>query len=590
MASEEDEVQAALMAKKAERAELRASERTYLQELNHLKPRVNSKFIAKEQRSDASDRGSAKPVQRSTSTAVSQIPLAPSAATAPRKRDGKRQPDNNKKTGKRFKFEWDESEDTLSGFVDPTYQLSDPKPGASDRLLRVADERAAKHASVAGGYLDPEVKPVDMMTERDWRILRENFDIRVRGGGASVPNPARNWQEMGMSKAMLENIHQIGYERPTAIQMQAIPIGLVASDMIGIAETGSGKTCAFVLPLLMRLRQEPWASQRKKCAEMGPLALILAPTRELVNQIEEDINTLDQLSPSPVRTVAVVGGNSAENQGFHLQEGCDVVIATPGRLIDLLSSRIAVLNHCSYIVLDEADRMIDMGFEAQVNKVLESLVVPLQSRTTFMFSATMPPKIVALAQRFMRASPIVIRIGDEESGKNKKIEQNVLLLHNEAAKEAQLDRLLARSEPPIIVFCNSKANCDQLVRYLKSRGQRAVALHSGRNQEEREGNLRNFKDGHHHILVATDVAGRGLDVEGVSHVINYDCPTLIDRYSHRIGRTGRAGKTGLATTLVVKGVDDPSVLQGIAEYLRETGQIVPKDLVSLLNEQAHIHE
>ena len=585
---EEAELQAALMARKAERAELKAIERKLLksQDTSNQMQSDRIRFISKKERLLREDETinhngqeiSQKPIsiRRLPSKSLQQQEVVNNH----QRRESKRQ--NDHRAGKRFKFEWDESEDTLNGFNDQYFDSSTTiKVVNQDYLLRLADERASRNLSDEV-WSDLNEKPVEKMTERDWKIFRENYDIRVRG--TSVPHPARSWDEMQLPKHLRLVLFDVGYTKPTPIQMQAVPIGLTSNDMIGIAETGSGKTCAFVLPFLTRLSQEPWYSMRKKCDEDGPLVLILAPTRELVSQIEDEVIKLSALASNPIRSIAIYGGSSSEEQAFRLQQGIDVVVATPGRLIDLLNTRIAVLNHCSYIVLDEADRMIDMGFEPQVNKILESLVVPREFRTTFMFSATMPSQIILLAQKFMRASPIIIRIGDEESGKNRKIEQHIRVLASEFSKEAELDRLLSNSEPPIIIFCNSKANCDLLVKALKYRGRKACTLHGGRNQEEREENFRKFKEGIYHILVATDVAGRGLHVEGVSHVINYDCPTTRERYIHRIGRTARAGRSGKATTLVVKDTDEPEVLSEIADCMKDTGQEVPRELVDLIGD------
>jgi ATP-dependent RNA helicase DDX23/PRP28 len=210
---------------------------------------------------------------------------------------------------------------------------------------------------------------------------------------------------------------------------------------------------------------------------------------------------------------------------------------------------------------------------------LDSLVVPLQQRTTFMFSATLDANVVRLAHKYMKPHPIVIRIGDEESGKNKDIDQRVLAFSSEQGKDSALLRLLQEAQGPVICFCNSKQSCDAVVKTIRQRSRvRACALHSGKNQVEREDNLRQFKLGEIQVLVASDVAGRGLDVEGVAHVINYDCPTNLDRYCHRIGRTGRAGKRGLATTFIVKGQDEPEVLLSVMKYMKQTGQEVPREL------------
>jgi len=583
--TEEEELQAALLARKAERAELKAAEKRLATETKSI-----------------SNGATARPVARPANVASSQggsttIKVSSNQRPIPAKHDSRSASSNTQKPGaatrgfKRFKFDWDASDDTMADFLEEGDLLgATPYTKSSatlkqDRILKLVDKRTARTASStnsSNNWDDVNTKPVSEMTERDWRIVRENFDIRVRGG--PVPPPARSWDEMNLPAHLKKIVEQVGYSRPTPIQMQAIPIGMGPTDVVGVAETGSGKTCAFVMPLLIRLSQEPWLSKRRKCAEDGPLAIILGPTRELVSQINEEVEKLGSLGSHPVRTIAVFGGVSAEEQGFRLQGGCDVIVATPGRLIDLLSSHVAVLNQCSYVVLDEADRMIDMGFEQQVNKVLDALVVPLESRTTFLFSATMPPQVVAMAQRYMRPNRIIIRVGDEESAKNKNIEQFAFVLSSEAAKATELMRLLHQSEPPIIIFCNTKNSCDLLVKDLRSKGKRAVALHAGRNQEERDDNFRKFKDGTHDILVATDVAGRGLDVEGVSHVINYDCPTALDRYCHRIGRTGRAGKRGRASTFMVRASDDPKILAEIAGYMRQTNQSIPRELAALVDE------
>jgi len=241
-----------------------------------------------------------------------------------------------------------------------------------------------------------------------------------------------------------------------------------------------------------------------------------------------------------------------------------------------------VLNQCARVVLDEADRMIDLGFEPQVNKVLEGLVVPRAERVTMMFSATMPPAVERIARQFM-TSPLSIRVGEEESGNNKDIEQRVVVLASNAlaVKERELDRAL-RVAPrgPVIVFCNSKDTCDQVGRVLRQRGARACVFHAGRAQDERESSLRGFREGTYDVLVATEVAGRGIDVEGVVLVVNYDAPSAIDRYKHRIGRTGRAGRRGVAVTFMVPGVDDEMAPE-IEAAIRAVGQDVPRDLARM---------
>lgn len=292
--------------------------------------------------------------------------------------------------------------------------------------------------------------------------------------------------------------------------------------------------------------------------------------------------------------VCVVGGNPIEEQGFLLRKGCDIVVATPGRLLDCLESRYVVFNQCSYIVLDEADTMIDMGFEPQVEAVLSNMVCATKSevesecieqekavaagsqkfRTTIMFSATMPPSVEALAKKYLRF-PAIVKIGDKDSGKNQMITQEVYYLSHQA-KDGKLRSLIKRTRPPVIVFANQKDTCNTLAKMLEKNGTHVCVLHSGKMQAQREASLKGFRDGEYDVLVATDVAGRGLDIDNVQHVINYDMASTIERYTHRIGRTGRAGKTGLASTLLTE--DDNSLFYELKQYLKSTKAKIPRDL------------
>lgn len=587
---DEEELRAALLARKALRAELEAGEKSLLtraglapssSSVEDFKPKFVSKLLREQQ----------PPVPAVPAPTKRPSVAPPVAAVAKPIQQPSHRPHNS--NSKRLKFEWDETEDTSLNYYYHSTNASASAAERDARLLEQVDHRQAKSEQNA---VDVGSKPLGDMTARDWRIIRENFDIHIRRTDATtsngLPNPARNWDEMNLPPKLRQRIDQVGYTSPTPIQMQAVPIAAAPgnTDMIGQAETGSGKTAAFVIPFLLRLDRDPFAQQRKTCHENGPLGLILAPTRELVHQIHEEIGKLC----STCRSCAVVGGNSAEDQGFLLREGVDVVVATPGRLLDLLANRVCVLNHCEYVVLDEADRMIDMGFEAQVNKVLDSLVVPRALRTTLMFSATMDPSVIRMAQHYMKPSPAVVCIGDDETGKNTNIDQHIVGFSSEAGKESALMGLLAAgaSAGPVIVFCNAKLACDQLVRAIRQRGllQQACAFHSNLSQSERESNLKRFKDGAVQVLVATDVAGRGLDVDNVAHVINYDCPSTLQRYTHRIGRTGRAGKRGKATTFVVGGgVDSPEVLGKIQKYLEQTGHAPSRDLKEAIGDSSMGH-
>ncbi|CAH0521177.1 unnamed protein product [Peronospora belbahrii] len=485
-------------------------------------------------------------------------------------------------------------------------------------------EMATQEAKTMGTHWSD--KSLDEMKERDWRIFREDFDITIKGGRA--PKPLRKWDEARnvLPTVVFEAIKEMGFERPSPIQMQAIPIGLQKRDIIGIAETGSGKTAAFVIPIIAYIYSLP-ATMVARTGEQGPLALVMAPTRELALQIEQEAIKLCKYTSvglpdklNPIKTLSVVGGQSIEDQGFRLREGVDVIIGTPGRLMDCLESHYLVLNQCNYVVLDEADRMIDMGFEPQVVAVLENMGSLLKSeneeemeqqlklangaqlgeelqhrlRVTTMFSATMPVEVERLAKTFLR-HPSIVKIGDEDSGKNKRIDQRVMFM-NLGKKRSKLvevlrDILSAQSVPTprsrkekvvdgakIIVFVNIKKECDSVAKFISSEGFRCTILHGGKTQDQREESLKMFREGYCDMLVATDVAGRGLDIPDVTHVVNYDMPSKIQNYSHRIGRTGRAGKEGVAISFLTE--DDEEIMYDLKQYLVSTEMSVPSELAN----------
>lgn len=423
-------------------------------------------------------------------------------------------------------------------------------------------------------------KEKEAMTERDWRIFREDYNITIKGG--RIPNPIRNWSESGFPQPILDIIDSVGYKDPTPIQRQAIPIGLQNRDIIGVAETGSGKTMAFLVPLLVWIQSLP-KIERTEDADQGPYAMILAPTRELAQQIEEE--TVKFGAPLGIRTVVVVGGLSREDQGFKLRMGCEIVIATPGRLIDVLENRYLVLNQCTYIVMDEADRMIDMGFEPDVQKILEYMPVTNlkpdtdeaedaeklmenfytknKYRQTVMFTATMPAAVERLARTYLRR-PATVYIGS--IGKPTERTEQIVYIMGENDKRKKLVEILNRKvDPPIIIFVNQKKGADVLAKGLEKMGYNACTLHGGKGQEQREYALASLKNHSKDILVATDVAGRGIDIKDVSLVINYDMAKTIEDYTHRIGRTGRAGKTGCAISFCTK--DDSPLFYDLKQML-----------------------
>ncbi|CAK9305121.1 unnamed protein product [Gordionus sp. m RMFG-2023] len=450
------------------------------------------------------------------------------------------------------------------------------KEQEKSRLTKVA-KREAKEKWDDRHWTD---KSLEEMTDRDWRIFKEDYNISIKGG--RIPVPYRSWKEAKLPKEIMNIIEKIGYKEPTPIQRQAIPIGLQNRDIIGVAETGSGKTLAFLLPLLVWITSLP-KLVRDSDNDQGPYAIIMAPTRELAQQIEEE--TVKFGRPLEIRTVSLIGGLSREDQGFKLRRGCEIVIATPGRLLDCLLNHYIVLNQCTYVVLDEADRMIDMGFETDVQKILDFLPVSNKKpdteeaedesvimknfatkekyRQTVMFTATMPPSVERLARTYLRR-PAVVYIGSIGRPVDR-VEQIVYMVGENEKRKKLLDILDKGVEPPIIIFVNQKKGADILAKSLEKMGYLSCTLHGGKGQEARDFALASLKNGTKHILVATDVASRGIDVSDVSIVLNYDMAKSIEDYTHRIGRTGRAGKSGIAISFLTR--DDSAVFYDLKQCL-----------------------
>ena len=492
-------------------------------------------------------------------------------------------------------------EGEISGGGGMSSALAAMQARASEKALarEEREQRKAREAEKKNRHWSE--KPLLEMEERDWRIFKEDFSISTRG--AKVPNPLRYWREAGLPVDLMRALDQAGYKDPTPIQRAAIPIGLQCRDVIGIAETGSGKTCAFLVPMLVYIAKQPQITAAT--AAEGPYALIMAPTRELAQQISSECDKFSAYMR--IRNVCVVGGLSIEEQAFKLREGTEIIIGTPGRLFDVIQKRYLALNVCNYIVLDEADRMIDAGFESQIQAVMDQMPSsnlrpeseegleaaaaadggpdegehPDQGRyrQTIMFSATMPPRVEALAKKYLR-HPVFISVGDREKAASR-VEQRVEWLTSEGAKRGRLLELVQQSEMPLIIFTNLKKNCDSITKWLSGIGIGSVSLHGSKSQDDRMSALAAFKAGEVPVLVATDVAGRGLDVQGVKHVINYDLPDNrdgggIEKYTHRIGRTGRAGLTGLATSFLLE--TDTDIMYDLANILRASNQPIPPQL------------
>uniref|UniRef100_A0A2K5LVB5 RNA helicase n=1 Tax=Cercocebus atys TaxID=9531 RepID=A0A2K5LVB5_CERAT len=380
-------------------------------------------------------------------------------------------------------------------------------------------------------------KKLDEMTDRDWRIFCEDYSITTKGG--KIPNPIPSWKDSSLPPHILEVFDKCGYKEPTPIQRQAIPTGLQNRDIIGVAETGS----AFPIPLLVWITTL-LKNDRIEESDQGPYAIILAPTRELAQQIEEE--TVKFGKPLDIRTVAVTGGIFREDQGFRLRMGCEIVIATPGHLIDVLENCSLVLSRCTYVILDEADRMIDMGFEPDVQKILEHMPVSNQKPDTD--EADNPEKMLA----------------NFESGK-RKYHQTVVFTATVYLRRLAVVYIGSSGKPH---ECVEQKDCDALAKSLEKMGYNACTLHSGKGQEQLEFALSNLKAGSKDILVATDVAGHGIDIQDVSIIVNYDMAKNIEDYIHLIGCTGQAGKSGVAITFLTK--EDSAVFYELKQAILES--------------------
>lgn len=354
----------------------------------------------------------------------------------------------------------------------------------------------------------------------------------------SAPAPVPGFSALDLDPRVLAALTALGYEEPTPIQRAAIPSLLAGRDVLAQAATGTGKTAAFALPLLHGLR--PDAPVRERTS-----ALVLVPTRELAMQVAEAIHRYGKGLGAVA--VPIYGGASMDGQIRSLKRGVDIVIATPGRALDHIRRRTVHLGHLRTVVLDEADEMLDMGFAEDLEAIL--VETPAEKQVA-LFSATLAPRIAAIAQKHLRG-PEIIRIDREavKAGKAAKVRQ-VAYIVPRAHKMAALGRILDVEQPAsAIVFCRTRTEVDELTETLNARGYRAEALHGGLSQEQRDRVMKRFRAKSSDLLVATDVAARGLDVSHVSHVVNYDVPAASEAYVHRIGRTGRAGRAGIALTL-----------------------------------------
>ena len=361
------------------------------------------------------------------------------------------------------------------------------------------------------------------------------------------------FSNLGLSPKVVDGVRAAGYTDPTPIQLRAIPLILEGRDCIGSAQTGTGKTAAFALPIISRLGQR------------GALrALVIEPTRELAAQVETAIR--DYARFTNLRTVVLYGGTGYGRQDQTLRQGADIVVATPGRLLDQMQRKMLRLDRIEILVLDEADRMLDMGFLPDVRRIIERCP---RTRQTMLFSATIPPEIEQLGKWALR-HPETIEIGQRRAPAE--TVTHALYPVDVGQKQQLLEELLRRTDyDQVLIFCRTKHGADRVARKLQQQRHAVAVLHSNRTQSERERALNGFRDGRYEVMVATDIAARGLDVEQISHVINFDVPHHPEDYVHRIGRTGRAQSVGDAFTIMTS--ED---LQEVAAIEHFIGQKIPR--------------
>ncbi|XP_077470080.1 putative ATP-dependent RNA helicase DDX43 isoform X1 [Stigmatopora argus] len=417
----------------------------------------------------------------------------------------------------------------------------------------------------------------------DWRKENNNIfvdDLMEGGEKRTVPNPCRSFLEaFELYPEIMDNIHRVGFVKPTPIQSQAWPVLLSGEDLIAIAQTGTGKTLAYLLPGFVHMDGQPVP----RSEQGGPGMLVLTPTRELALQIEEECS---KYRYKGYKSICVYGGGNRRSQINLVKGGVDIVIATPGRLSDLQINDLIRLSSITYLVLDEADRMLDMGFEPQIVKILVDI---RPDRQTVMTSATWPTGVRRLATSFLK-NPMMVYVGTLDLAAVSTVEQTVLVLHEEDKKSylfGFISNLLP--EDKVLIFVGKKIKCDDLSSDMCLHGLSVQSLHGDREQYDREEALMDFREGHVRILVATDLASRGLDVHDITHVVNYDFPRNIEEYVHRVGRTGRAGRSGTAVTLITR--DDWRKAPELIPILQRSGQEVPLELVQMADRyEKHMRE
>ncbi|KAK2882641.1 ATP-dependent RNA helicase dbp2 [Arthroderma sp. PD_2] len=389
--------------------------------------------------------------------------------------------------------------------------------------------------------------------------------------GKDVPRPVETFDEAGFPQYVISEVKAQGFAKPTPIQSQGWPMALSGRDVVGIAETGSGKTLTYCLPAIVHINAQPLLAPGD-----GPIVLVLAPTRELAVQIQAEITKFGK--SSRIRNTCVYGGVPRGPQIRDLTRGVEVCIATPGRLIDMLESGRTNLRRVTYLVLDEADRMLDMGFEPQIRKIISQI---RPDRQTCMWSATWPKDVRQLANDFLN-DYIQVYIGSQDLSANHRITQIVEVVPEFEKRDRMikhLERIMEDKKSKILIFTGTKRVADDITRFLRQDGWPALSIHGDKQQSERDWVLNEFKSGNSPIMVATDVASRGIDVRDITHVLNHDYPNNSEDYVHRIGRTGRAGANGTAITLFT--TENAKQARDLVKILTESKQQIDPRLAEM---------
>ncbi|KAL1915655.1 uncharacterized protein VTP21DRAFT_6414 [Calcarisporiella thermophila] len=455
-----------------------------------------------------------------------------------------------------------------------------------------SSRRRYEYHTSENGYSDDELLPRDEELEHelfaDHAHTGLNFEryesirVEVEGGG---PPAIRTFEEANLHPTIMENIRLAKYARPTPVQKYAIPIITGSYDLMACAQTGSGKTAAFLIPILSKIFDKAkYLVQPPSRSKVQPVVLIIAPTRELASQIFDDCRRF--MYRSRFRPCVVYGGADFRSQREELERGCDVLVATPGRLVDFMERNKIGLARVRYLVLDEADRMLDMGFELAIRKIVQRSDLS-RGRQTLMFSATFPRNIRRLASDFLQTDHLFLKVG-RVGGTTTDITQKIVWVEEKDKRETLVRLLLSQPPSRTLIFVETKRGADSLDAYLVKNQFPTTSIHGDRTQAEREDALLAFRSGVCPIMVATAVAARGLDIKNVMHVVNFDLCNDIDEYVHRIGRTARVGNQGLATSFY-NAKNDP-IARDLTQLLLECRQTVPDFLKKYISDEEEEEE